>query len=379
MKKIMMVFILCFGVLLLGSECKAEDLVDKIYNVEVVQGKEKLYQRINTMAHTALLMEEKPDVTLFLMSGASENSFIVLLNELAYGDKEMDESTYNYLIDRRIDIKSMERATYYEPFSMTHTMYTRNELITKNNGVDSYLRVTYDSPEEYISMDIPYIVYTDTNGREAIEANPYKTEMKVGRGNRAHIIRMKDQYTQFYYLIVKAIEEMQSYEYDAMEAAANPPALHINLEPLPRVVNPKILNNTEDREIDSDNDSKLRKIADDFYIRYAAMDEKPGESGEDYAYFMFFGKDGITYRISCSRNGLLELNVYAGSGGFLQYTIPNLQYPEEIYAASMESDDLTLVTIDSMIENNREIIKNIDKIIKIFKKVSRETDINVGV
>ena len=83
-----MLFILCFGVLLLGNKCKGEDLIEEIYNVEVVQGKEKLYERIDTMAHTALLMDEKSNITQYLMSGTSENSFIKLLNELVYNSKK---------------------------------------------------------------------------------------------------------------------------------------------------------------------------------------------------------------------------------------------------------------------------------------------------
>ena len=163
------------------------------------------------------------------------------------------------------------------------------------------------------------------------------------------------------------------------ESSGNPPKLHIELEPLPRVVDQKVLNNIEERSIDSSSDDNLKKIADDFYIRYSSMDKTPDKNGNDYAYFIFFGKDGITYGMSCSRNGLLGLNIYAGSGGFLEYIIPNLQYPEEIFSENMENDNLNSVSIDTMIENDIEIIKNIDKIINIFKKISKETGIDVGV
>ena len=80
-------------------------------------------------------------------------------------------------------------------------------LITKNNGANTYLRVTYDSLKEYISMDIPYIIYKDTNRGEVLEVNPYKSVITVGQGNRAYTVDMENHYTEFYYLIVKAVEE----------------------------------------------------------------------------------------------------------------------------------------------------------------------------
>lgn len=83
---------------------------------------------------------------------------------------------------------------------------------------------------------------------------------------------------------------------------------------------------------------------------------------------MFFGKGGYIYRISCSRDGILAMNVYSGSGGFLHYTIPNLENPTEIFSYNIENDKLILLNFKNMDKSEKKSIKEIFSIFEEFYK-----------
>lgn len=141
-----------------------------------------------------------------------------------------------------------------------------------------------------------------------------------------------------------------------------------NIEPIPRITNEKILNQDIAREISSYNNKKLEDISKGYSIRYSSFKKSDKQFGEKYVFFMFFGKDGYTYRISCSRDGILAMNVYSGSGGFLHYTIPNLENPTEIFSYNIENDKLTLLNFKNMDKSEKKIIKEILNIFEEFYK-----------
>lgn len=134
-----------------------------------------------------------------------------------------------------------------------------------------------------------------------------------------------------------------------------------------------------EKEIESYSDKDLKKLSGDYYIRYTSFDKNDKLLGEKYVYFISFGKGDYTYRVSCSRDGILSLNVYAGSGGFLYYTIPNLEYPYDILTESMETGEQTLLNFSNLSSVDEENLKNIEEILILLKRIPKETSINLGI
>lgn len=148
--------------------------------------------------------------------------------------------------------------------------------------------------------------------------------------------------------------------------------LLLNIEPIPRITNEKILNQDIEKEITSYENEKLGAISKDYIIKYSSFKKKDKEFGKEYVYFMFFGKDGYIYRISCSRKGELALEVYVGSRDYLEYVIPNLEKPTEILSYNIKDDKLVPLNFKNIDDSERKIIKNMKEILNIFKKFSKD-------
>ena len=139
-------------------------------------------------------------------------------------------------------------------------------------------------------------------------------------------------------------------------------------ESIPKVTNEKILNQDIAIEITAYDNEKLENISKGYPIRYSSFKKKDKQFGKKYVYFMFFGKDGYTYRIACSREGILSMEVYAGSGNFLYYVIPDLEIPTNIFSYNIEDDEFKLLDFKNMSTFDRENVKAIKEILSIFKE-----------
>ncbi len=148
-------------------------------------------------------------------------------------------------------------------------------------------------------------------------------------------------------------------------------------EPIPRITNEKILNQDIAIEITSYDNEKLESISKKYPIRYSSFKKNDKQYGKEYVYFMFFEKNGCTYRISCSRKGNLALEVYIsfGSGDYLLYAIPNLEKPTEILFYNIEEEAeqyVVLLDLKNLNDGEKKIIKNMKEILDIFKEFSKD-------
>lgn len=368
MKKITTIFILCLLFILGGCKSGDEEMINTMLNMELVEGKEKVSQRVNTMAHMALFMQDKNENILdkYINQRMPADTFVTIINDLATYDLEMNEETYNYLTKYALDIEGLEKTSYFEPFEILSSMYVKKELVDTKGSLGTVLRIIYDSPEEYLSMDIPYEIL-EVNKQDMIYVYPGQAVITVGRGRAGKAINMEDQDLQIFYLLVKALEEIYYYEYDMVEAAGNPIEVP-ELEVIPKVTNKKILNQSVEKEIDTYNNEKLAAISKGYSVRYSSFSKNDKQFGKKYVYFMFFGDGEYTYRISCSRQGNLDLNVYAGSGNFLYYTIPDLSKPDKIFSENTKTGKFKPLELHEFANNDKETLEKIADILKIFKE-----------
>lgn len=135
-----------------------------------------------------------------------------------------------------------------------------------------------------------------------------------------------------------------------------------------KITNKKILNQSVEKEIDSYNNEKLYAISKGYSVRYTSFSKNDKQFGKKYVYFMFFRDGEYTYRISCSRQGNLDLNVYAGSGNFLYYTIPDLSKPDKIFSENIKTGKLEPLELHELSDNDKETLEKIADILKIFKE-----------
>ncbi len=222
MKKVIAMFILCLSFMLGGCKPNDEEMINTMLNIELVEGKEIVLQRINTMAHMALFMQDKNDVILdeYVSPYISMDEFFTLLDNLAQHNIEMDEETHNYFV-RVLDLRGLAKTSYFEPFGIIGSMYTKKELIDTQGKLGTVLRITYDSPDEYLTMDIPYEILK-VNKEDMIYIYPGQAEITTGRGRVGKTISMEDSQQQVFYLFVNALEQIYHYEYMLGEIAANP-------------------------------------------------------------------------------------------------------------------------------------------------------------
>lgn len=223
MKKIITIFILSLLFVLGGCKPNDEEMINTMLNMELVEGKEKVSQRINTMAHMALFMQDKNENILdkYVNQRMAADTFVTIINDLATYNLEMNEETYSYLTNYALDIKELEKTSYFEPFEILSSMYVKKELVDTKGNLGTVLRIIYDSPEEYLSMDIPYEILK-VNKEDMIYVYPGQAVITIGRGRAGKTINMEEQDPQIFYLFVKTLEEIYYYEYDMIEAAANP-------------------------------------------------------------------------------------------------------------------------------------------------------------
>ena len=374
MKKIITLIVLSLTFLIVGCKANAEDLIDRILKTEVVEGKESVAQRIDTLAHMALLNSQIIDIDLYSKSvgEATEDKFTDYIYKLGNSMMEMNEDAYDTIYEV-LDIQTMRDIPYFEPVSIVNTSDTRKEIM-ENDNFDTVLRVTYDSPDKYVAVDIPFVEFGD----KTIMVNSAKAVVTIGKGANKKAYPMEDGSIQVLYWLTKSLEELDYYEYDLMESGGNP-SYDVYVESLPRVTDPRVLNQSVARDVASYEDENLKSLSDDFSIRYSSFDKKDRQFGEKYVYFIFFGKDGYTYRVSCSREGILELNVYAGSGGFLYYTIPDMSKAHEIFSESFETGKQTMLDFDNLTDADVEHIHNIEEIIGIMRRMAGKTGIVLGV
>lgn len=368
MKKITTIFILCLLFILGGCKSSDEEMINTMLNIELVEGKEKVSQRIDTMAHMALFMQDKNENILdkYINQRMPADTFVTIISDLATYDLEMNEETYNYLTKYALDIEGLEKTSYFEPFEILSSMYVKKELVDTKGSLGTVLRIIYDSPEEYLSMDIPYEIL-EVNKQDMIYVYPGQAVITIGRGRAGKAINMEDQDPQIFYLLVKTLEEIYYYEYDMVEAAGNPIEIP-ELEVIPKVTDKKILNQSVEKEISTYDNEKLAAISKGYTVRYSSFSKNDKQFGKKHVFFMFFGDGEYTYRISCSRQGNLDLNVYAGSGNFLYYTIPDLSKPDKIFSENTKTGELKPLELHEFANNDKETLEKIADILKIFKE-----------
>ena len=170
----------------------------------------------------------------------------------------------------------------------------------------------------------------------------------------------------------------------------------INIDPIPRVTNEKVLNLSKTEYLDSKNNLDLKKIAGNDYISYMTFDPNDKKDtyakiyGKEVAYFASFVEnfkkltgDDVSYAyhyvLSCSRDGKLEIKVYTDI--FLAFTIPNLEKPQEMFevvAINEDESEYVPVDLNNLSPESKKHIKVIKKALKKFKEVSKNTSFNLG-
>ncbi|WP_427041333.1 hypothetical protein HUW86_05215 [Fusobacterium sp. SB021] len=222
MKKIITIFILCLSFMMVSCKSNDEETINTLLNIELVEGKETVSQRIDTMAHMALFMQDKNEFILdeYVSQYASMDYFLTVLTNLSQHKIEMNEEIYNYL-SGVLDIRGLSETSYFDPFEIMPSIYTKTELIDTKEKLGTVLRVTYDSPDEYLTMDIPYETL-EVNKEDYIYIYPGQAIITTGRGRMGKTINMENQEQQLFYLLVNALEKIYYYEYEMGEAAANP-------------------------------------------------------------------------------------------------------------------------------------------------------------
>jgi hypothetical protein len=61
-------------------------------------------------------------------------SFLHYLINLAQYKVEMDEETHNYFV-RVLDLRGLSETSYFEPFGIMGSMYTKTELVDTNRNI----------------------------------------------------------------------------------------------------------------------------------------------------------------------------------------------------------------------------------------------------
>lgn len=219
MKKILIFISLCLSFLLVGCKPDTEETINTILNMKL--DNETMTQKIDIMAHTALFMNElNMNLDLldtYISPEADADYCFNLLQKLVTSETEMTEETYTYLSNYVFYLKKLNSLKYYEPFEIMGSMYTKKELIDTKGELGKVLKITYDSPKEFLVIEIPY-EFLEVNKQDMIYAYPGQAVITVDRGRAGKKIEMTKQETQLFYLIVATLEKIYYYEYDTMEA-----------------------------------------------------------------------------------------------------------------------------------------------------------------
>lgn len=151
------------------------------------------------------------------------------------------------------------------------------------------------------------------------------------------------------------------------------------IEPVPKVTDKKFLNQNKEIYTNSDINKKLKKIVGKNYTTYSFWGNEDGS----ILYTVTLELEESTYFLNCSRDGNLELLV--SSGNNKDIFIPNLENPEKIFyqkiyfKEAVKKVEYIPVNFDEITEQDEKYIKNMKKAFEIFKRISKETDIKLGI
>ena len=151
------------------------------------------------------------------------------------------------------------------------------------------------------------------------------------------------------------------------------------IEPVPKVTDKKILNQNKEIYITSDTNKKLKKISGNNDVTYWVWGDKDNPT----LYTITLDFEQNTYFLSCSKDGNLQLSTFAKDNGHI--FIPNLENPKKIFYKRLyfketktETKDIP-VDFNKVNEQDEKSIKNMKKVFEIFKRISKETDIKLGI
>lgn len=224
MKKFLIFVSLCFCFLLNGCKSNADETINTILNMKLGNNEETMIERIDTMAHTALVMNElNMNLDLldkYISPNVNQDYCFDLITKLATYETKINKEIYSYLSNYVFYMNDLSSLKYYEPFEIMGSLYTKKELVDTKGELGNVLRITYDSPNEFLVIDIPY-EFLKVNKQDMIYAYPGQAVITVDRGRVGKKIDMSKEESQLFYIIVSTLENIYYYEYDTIETQNN--------------------------------------------------------------------------------------------------------------------------------------------------------------
>ena len=143
----------------------------------------------------------------------------------------------------------------------------------------------------------------------------------------------------------------------------------ISIKPINRITNNKILdidtyltNRYEDGGY-----NHLNQVSDKYFITYTTFEK---EDEYNLAYSIFIDKGDNEYVIYCLRNGIIALDIYSYDTNSVILSIPNMEKTKDIYSEHGKIEKLT--------KEQKDILKNANKMIKLMKKFDKVNNLNLG-
>ena len=143
----------------------------------------------------------------------------------------------------------------------------------------------------------------------------------------------------------------------------------ISIKPINRITNNKILdidtyltNRYEDGGY-----NHLKQVSDKYFITYTTFEK---EDEYNLAYSIFIDKGDNEYVIYCLRNGIIALDIYSYDTNSVILSIPNMEKTKDIYSEHGKIEKLT--------KEQKDILKNANKMIKLMKKFDKVNNLNLG-
>ena len=143
----------------------------------------------------------------------------------------------------------------------------------------------------------------------------------------------------------------------------------ISIKPINRITNNKILdidtyltNRYEDGGY-----NHLKQVSDKYFITYTTFEK---EDEYNLAYSIFIDKGDNEYVIYCLRNGIIALDIYSYNTNSVILSIPNMEKTKDIYSEYGKIEKLT--------KEQKDILKDANKMIKLMKKFDKVNNLNLG-
>ena len=141
------------------------------------------------------------------------------------------------------------------------------------------------------------------------------------------------------------------------------------IKPINRITNNKILyidtyltNRYEDGGY-----NHLKQVSDKYFITYTTFEK---EDEYNLSYSIFIDKGDNEYVIYCLRNGIIALDIYSYNTNSVILSIPNMEKTKDIYSEYGKIEKLT--------KEQKDILKDANKMIKLMKKFDKVNNLNLG-